>query len=76
MNVQQLREILDTFPDDMEIVIRAGYNSGAKNAHSIRKWNSGPNPNAHGYMEIPLLLTDMPNGTWFGKNTKEVLVIN
>ena len=75
MTVSELKEMLKAFPDDMEIVTRSGNNSGASYAHSIRQWNAGDNPNNFS-LEIPLILTEMQDGNWFGEETKTVLVIN
>ena len=75
MTVEKLIEILGTFPQDMEVVTRVGHNSGAKYIHSVGKWNSGPNGNDFD-LDTPLLLAEMPGGTWFGEDTKEVLVLN
>jgi len=76
MNVEKLIEILETFPQDMEVVTRVGHNSGAKIMCSIGKWNSKPNRNSYRTIDAPLLLAEIPGGTWFGSDTKEVLVIN
>ena len=76
MNVEKLIEILETFPQDMEVVTRVGHNSGAKYISSIGKWNSKPNRNSYGNIEAPLLLSEMSDGKWFGEDTKEVLVLN
>ena len=74
MNIVKLIEILKTFPQDMEVVTRIGNNSGAKYVNSISKWNLGPNPNT--LSDCQYLLAEMPDGNWFGKDTKEVLVLN
>ena len=67
MNVEKLIEILETFPQDMEVVTRVGHNSGAKYINSIGKWNSGPNGNSFGSIDVPLLLAQISDGQWFGK---------
>ena len=74
MTVAELKEILIAFPDDMEIVTRS-QGSGAKIANSLKQWNAGENPNNFS-LEIPLILTEMPNGTWFGEDTIKVLVLH
>ena len=74
MTVAKLKEMLTAFPDDMEIVTR-GQGSGARIANSAKQWNAGENPSGF-IFENPLILTEMPNGTWFGKDTIKIIVLH